>query len=86
MASLEVIGDPVVVCAHFRRGRISPVWFAWKGRRYQVEEIRNRWVTQEGLGRRYHFAVTVEECADLYELHLRSETMGWYLGRIDVSG
>jgi len=86
MASLEVIGEPVRVCAYFRQGRISPRWFEWKGQRYQVDEIRNRWVTNEGVGRLYHFAVTVATRADLYELYLRSETMAWHLGRIDVSG
>ena len=40
----------------------------------------------EGIGKRYHFAVTVATRADLYELYLRSETMAWHLGRIDVSG
>ena len=83
---LEVIGEPIQMCAHFRRGRVSPLWFVWKGQRYQVEEIRNRWVTSEGLGRVYYFAVTVAERADLYEVHLRSETMGWHLGKIDVTG
>ena len=85
MASLEVIGEPVRVCAYFRRGRISPMWFEWKGQRYRVDEVRNRWVTTEGLGRCYHFAVTVDKRADLYKLYLRSETMGWHLGRIDVA-
>jgi len=28
----------------------------------------------------------VDGRADLYEIYLRSETMGWHLGRIDVSG
>jgi hypothetical protein len=51
-----------------------------------VEEIRNRWVTSEGIGRCYHFAVTVEGRADLYEILLRSETIGWHLAKIDVSG
>ncbi len=83
---LEVIGEPIRVCAVFRNGSISPRWFEWQGRLYWVEEIRNRWVTNEGLGRRYHFAVTVKGRGDLYELLLRSETMGWALGRIDVSG
>ena len=83
---LEVIGEPIRVCAYFRRGRISPVWFEWKGRCYRVEETRNRWVTSEGIGRCYHFAVTVEGGADLYEVVLRSETMGWHLAKIDVSG
>ena len=83
---LEVIGEPIRVCAFFKNGRISPLWFEWKGRRYRVEEIRNRWVRSEGNGRCYHFALTVKGTADLYELFLRSETMGWHLGRIDVSG
>jgi hypothetical protein len=83
---LEVIGEPIWVCSYFRRGRISPLWFEWKGRCYRIEEIRSRWVTNEGVGRCYHFAVTVEERGDLYEIHLRSETMGWHLGKIDVSG
>jgi hypothetical protein len=83
---LEVIGEPIRVCVYFRRGRISPLWFEWKRRRYQVEAIRNRWVTNEGIGRCYHFAVTIEDRADLYEIYLRSETMGWHLGKIDVSG
>jgi hypothetical protein len=81
---VEAIGEPIRVCAYFRRGRISPLWFEWKGRRYRVEEIRNRWVTSEGVGRCYHFALTVEGGADLYEIFLRTETMGWRLGKIDV--
>ncbi len=83
---LEVIGEPIQVCAHFRRGWIAPLWFVWKGRRYQVSEIRNRWVIPEGVGRVYHFAVTAADRADVYEVCLRSETMGWHLGSIDVSG
>ena len=83
---LEVIGEPIRMCAYFRRGRISPLWFEWNGRCYRVEERRNRWVTNEGIGRCYHFAVTVEGGADLYEVVLRSETMGWHLARIDVNG
>ena len=43
-------------------------------------------MTNEGIGRCYHFAVTVEGGADLYEVVLRSETMGWHLARIDVNG
>jgi hypothetical protein len=85
MASLEIIGESIRVCAYFRRGYISPVWFEWKGRQYRVDEIRNRWITNEGVGRCYHFAVTVSKRADLYELYLQSETMAWRLGRIDVS-
>jgi len=85
MASLEIIGETIRVCAYFRQGYISPMWFEWKGRRYQVDEIRNRWITNEGLGRRYHFAVTVDKRADLYEICLRSETMAWHLGGIDVT-
>jgi hypothetical protein len=81
---LEVIGEPIRVYAHFQRGRISPLWFEWKGRRYRAEEVRNRWVTSEGIGKCYHFALTVEGCADLYEIFLQSETMGWRLGKIDV--
>ena len=83
---LEVISEPIQVCAHFRRGRITPRWFVWQGRRYQVDEIRSRWVIREGVGRVYHFAVTVANRAEVYEVYLRSETMGWHLGSIDVSG
>jgi hypothetical protein len=83
---LEVIGEPIQVCAHFRCGRIAPRWFVWQGRRYQVDEIRNRWVIREGVGRMYHFAVTVADRAEVYEVCLCSETMGWRLGRIDVNG
>jgi hypothetical protein len=82
----EVIGEAIRVCAYFRRARVSPLWFEWKGRRYQVGEIHNRWVTNEGVGRCYHFAVTADGRGDLFELCLRSETMSWYLGRIEVGG
>jgi len=85
-AMLEIIGEPIRVCAYFRRGQIAPMWFEWQGRCYRVEEIRNRWVTNHGVGRCYHFAVTVEGRADLYEILLRSEPMGWHLGGIDVGG
>jgi hypothetical protein len=81
---LEVIAEPIGVRAYFQKRRISPQWFQWKGRLYRVEEVRNRWVTPEGLGRCYHFAVTVKDRTDLFELYLRSETMEWFLGSIDV--
>jgi hypothetical protein len=81
---VEVIGEPIRVCAYFRRGMVSPLWFEWKGRTYRVEEVRNRWVTSEGVGKCYHFALTVERGSDLYEILLRSETMGWRLAQIDV--
>ncbi len=84
MSMPEVIGEPIRVCAHFRRGYISPLWFDWKGRRYHVHEVRSRWVTSEGIGKCYHFALTVESGVDIYEIALRSETMGWQLARIDV--
>jgi hypothetical protein len=83
---LEVIGEPIQVCAHFRGGRVLPLWFDWRGRRYRIEETRSRWVTSEGTGRCYHFAVTVDDGADLYEIFLRSETMIWRLAKIDVPG
>ena len=82
---LEVIGEAIRVCAYFQQGRICPLWFDWKGRRYRVEDVRSRWVRNEGIGRRYYFAVTVGGRADLYEICFRSETMDWQLGRIDVS-
>ncbi len=83
---LEAIGEAIRVCVYFNRGRLNPLWFIWKGQRYQVEEVRNRWVTAEGVGRVYHFAVAVAERADLYEISFRTETMQWHLGRIDVNG
>ena len=80
------IDEPVQVVAHFRARRFSPIRFVWRGRNYEVKRVTARWIVRDGGNRRYHFAVQADGAGDLHELYLKSESMQWFLGRIDAEG
>jgi hypothetical protein len=83
---MATLHEPVEVCAHFGRDRIHPLWFIWNGRHYKVAAVTSRWVSAEGLSRRYHFAVLAEQAAEAFELYLRTENLRWYLGHLSGDG
>jgi len=83
---VTVIDEPIQVFAHFRARTFSPTRFVWRGRNYEVKRVNARWIVRDGANRRYHFAVQTDGAGDLHELYLKSESMQWYLGRIDTDG
>ena len=64
----EEIHEPIgEVLARFARGRIDPISFQWRRRRYRVTKVNARWLDRSGQPVTHGFTVTVES-GDVFEL------------------
>jgi len=69
--------DRLEVCARFSRGAVTPVWFSWLGRRYDIEEVTFTWEERCGRSLVRHFSVT--DGANIFEIGYDSEKGAWKL-------
>jgi hypothetical protein len=83
---VDMLNERIHVFAYFRGGRITPVSFTWRGRKYDVKRVTARWVVRDGNNRRYHFAVQTAQAGNLHEIYLANNTMQWFIGAIDTEG
>jgi len=74
------IEEPVQVGVVFERGVVSPRWFLWNGRRYNVAKVTMRWQTREGDAPILHLGVT--DGTNLYELAFNQRTLSWKLASV----
>jgi len=56
--------------------KMRPLWFWWRGRKYQVKKITYTWKTKKGRATLYHFAV-VDQSDNVFELCYDSESLVW---------
>ncbi|MFH1009725.1 MAG: hypothetical protein V1784_00645 [bacterium] len=82
---IEEIHEPVEVIALFRKGKLMPLKFRWKGREYRVQQINCGWNTDEGETRFHHFAV-MSEGPDVYELTYNHSTYEWKIENVSLIG
>lgn len=78
------INERVAVGVVFNRGLVKPAWFFWKGRRYAVREVTQRWESRHGQARILHLGVT--DGADCFELALNQHTLAWLLVSVETGG
>jgi hypothetical protein len=78
------VNEPITTAIIFRPGQLSPVWFVWKGRRYERLLVTQRWQTQEGQTTLLHLAVT--NGATWFELTFNSRTLIWRLAAVEADG
>ncbi len=83
---VTVIEEPVEVSAVFRRRRMMPVSFSWRGRRYRVRRISGAYRRPRGQYMEIWFSVLAEGGEDVYELRFSTERMAWWLARIHTDG
>ena len=79
----EEIREQVKVGAVFDNNRISPKWFVWKDRKYQVKEINYTWQSRQGEARMLHFSVT--DGSTLFEICLNMKTLLWFLEKVGLN-
>lgn len=77
---MEHIDTPIKVGAIFERGKISPAWFIWEGRKYTVKGINYFWKRKEGQNTIYFFSVTEGE--NNFELAFYIPHLTWKLEKI----
>jgi hypothetical protein len=81
----EEIGDPVDVITLFHNGNMSPLRFRWKSQVFKVSKVNGGWLSEEGLSKRKHFAVSVGT-SDVYELSYSVDSQRWELERVCMVG
>jgi hypothetical protein len=72
---LVLHGAEVRVATVFAEGKIRPVWFELKRRRYQVEAVTYRWQGRRGEALLLHFAVSA--AGGLFELVYDTTAQRW---------
>lgn len=77
-----IINEPIDVGAVFGKGKVSPKWFLWKRRKYDIKETTFAWKDKEGDALIQYFAVT--DGATSFELSLNQQTMMWTLKKTVV--
>jgi hypothetical protein len=78
---IEEISEPIDVVAAFSAGKISPILFSWRHRRYYNLKIASTWSQTDGDAKLVHFSVNTDN-ANLYELCFHTRNYQWQLMKI----
>jgi hypothetical protein len=79
------IGEPIVVAAIFRQGKIIPKQLLWQQRCYKIKKVIGYYHYFKGVYRQDCFSVNCGSEA-IYEISLDTERMLWRLERIYSEG
>ena len=78
---MTTINTPIQVGAIFKAGVISPKWFIWEGRRYDVKKVNLAWQRAEGETLIHYFSVSDD--LNSYEISFDSKGMTWRLNKAE---
>jgi len=81
--NITVIGQRVKVGAVFENELISPKWFKWMDKKYDIKSISMRWKSFAGNAVLTHFSVT--DGKNLYELSFNQKSLEWMLNKIGIN-
>ena len=79
---IEEIGQSIDVVAAFTAGKVLPILFSWKNRRYENLKVAGTWDTYEGETKFHHITVT-NGSSNCYELCFNNWNFTWSLIKID---
>jgi hypothetical protein len=79
------VEEPVDVSAIFQEGRVRPVAFRWRGRKYAVRRCLGSYRFPRGRYVEIYFSV-MSEGPDVYELRFSTRDMGWTLVKVHCPG
>ena len=78
----EAINEPIEVIAKFAGGKLTPLFFHRRGRKYRVESVEFVHSVKEGETRFYHFSVVGS--GTLYRLIFNSQAFVWRLSAAET--
>ena len=78
------IHESIKAAVVFDHSSVIPAWFVWKGRRYPVRSVTQRWQTREGRTPILHLGVTYG--ATCFELTFNQDTLIWRLASVETEG
>lgn len=74
------INEPISAGVIFSSGKITPRFFIWKRRRYEIDKVTYFWRSKVGAMSIIHFAVASNGA--IYEISYNSVTSDWCLEKI----
>lgn len=74
------INKPVKVGVKFSSGKVEPVWFFWRERKHEVDEVNLYHRSFKGEAPMHHFSVTVGE--DVFQLTFDGKKLRWKLDKL----
>lgn len=74
------IDQPVKVGVKFSSGKVKPVWFFWRERKHEVDEVNFYHRSFEGEAPLHHFSVSVGE--DVFQLTFDGKKLKWKLDKL----
>jgi len=77
---LKEINQIVKVGAVFKGSAITPKWFTWEERKYQIKEVNYNWRDRQGSEDIHCFSVT--DGTNNYELAFNAKRLTWTLNKI----
>lgn len=75
------VGEPIIVAAVFRQGKIIPRQLLWRQRSYKVKKVTGHYYYFKGIYRQDCFSLICDSNS-LYEVSFDTESMSWRLERI----
>lgn len=79
---IEQINESIQVIAGFNQGgRLTPLLFEWRSRRYHRFKIIKTWKVLEGVAQKVFFTLTPDKI-NLYEIYFHTRDFQWTLSRI----
>lgn len=78
---IEEIGESIDVVAVFTGGKVLPIMFSWKNRRYENLKVASSWSTFEGEAKLHHIRVT-NDSPNCYELCLNTRNFTWSVEKV----
>ena len=78
--NITIIGQRVKTGAVFENEFITPKWFKWMDKKYDIKSVSMRWKSFHGSEVITHFSVT--DGKNLYELSFNQKTLEWLLQKV----
>lgn len=74
------IDQPVKVGVKFSSGKVKPVWFFWRERKHEIDEVNLYHRSFEGEAPLHHFSVSVGD--DVFQLTFDGKKLKWKLEKL----
>lgn len=74
------INEPIEILVNFTKTKAQPIYFSWKNKDFEVEEINFVHQSKEGEVNLFHFSVTSKD--QVFKLTLNTKFLTWTLDEI----
>lgn len=72
---IEMIHEPIDILVSFQRGRVIPILFMWRGKKYAIQKLNLIHKKKNGNDTIYYFSVT--DAANAFKLSFSVPSLHW---------